>query len=716
MWKGESNILDSVGGYNGSKGTGVTYVNAEAGKGFSFNGTSTANLDLGTFLNFSTNDFTVEFWIQTTTTDPSRRAELIGKRDICGHSKFFDIQLQTNGTICFNYDGYPGSYGPVGLGYIDLPSAASVNDGVFHHVACVRQGTNALIYIDGSLSATQNPSDAQIADISNTSHLYADAGGPCAGGSYAYFTGVLDEVSIYTNALSASDILAVAQDGTNGKCCWGPRITSQPVSPSGVFAGSSTSFSVSALASPAAAYQWRLNGSSISGATSSVYNITSAQLTDVGTYDVIVSNSCGTATSDRTAVLSALGPVFTVQPQSQTKQLGDLATFPTTVVGSPTIAYSWRKNGTAINDGATYTGTKTATLTIGNVAGANAGTYSLHVSNSVGATNSANATLYVPAQITVQPTSKTGFVNGSVTFSVTATGTTPLTYQWMTNGGNISGATAASYVVSSVNSNWQGYVYTVQVSNPYGPSVTSDGAAILSVKGTVLTDIATPLKTTNCLNDTRPLCVTGGGALGYPPTYQWKHGSTAISGATASCYTVNVTGSSAAGSYTCVVSDPFGSDTSSVASIVYFGTSPAITLNPQSQTAVVGNPTHFYANATGPALTYTWLKDGGTIATGVNNYYTITNTGTSDAGTYSFQVINYCGFTNSSNAVLTVTNSSNCASNLLTGLIAWWQFESNLLDFTTNYSSTNSGTGVSYSAAKSTAPFNSTAQPMPWPI
>lgn len=382
-----------------------------------------------------------------------------------------------------------------------------------------------------------------------------------------------------------------------------------------------------------------------------------------------------------------------------TKQLGDQAVFSAVVDGTPTISYSWRKNGTAINDGATYTGTKTASLTIGNVVGANAGTYSLHVSNAIGSTNSDNAILYTPPQITVQPTSKTGFVNGSVTFSVTTTGSPTRTYQWMTNGGAVTGATSSSYVVSGISSNWQGYVYSVQVSNPYGTD-TSDGGSILSVKGTVLVDIAAPLKTTNCPGDTRVLCVTGGCASNYIPVYQWKHGSTAITGATDSCYTVNVTDSSAAGSYTCVVSDPFGSDTSSNAVVVYC-TPQAITASPQSQTALLGNPVHMLANATGSSpFTYSWIKDGtNVVATGVTNY-TIASVSDSDAGSYVFQAANQCTNANSTPpAVLTVIDTPTCASNLIdSSLINWWKFESNLVDSISNYNGT--ATGVTYAAGK----------------
>src|SRR5262249_59946236 len=81
-------------------------------------------------------------------------------------------------------------------------------------------------------------------------------------------------------------------------------------------------------------------------------------------------------------------------------------------------------------------------------AGAGSGrTVGVVVSNSVGTGTSKTATLTVnvgPA-ITTQPVSQTVTAGATATFSVVASGTAPLSYQWQKNGSNISGATSASY-------------------------------------------------------------------------------------------------------------------------------------------------------------------------------------------------------------------------------------------------------------------------------
>ncbi|MDB6057968.1 MAG: C-terminal target protein [Verrucomicrobiales bacterium] len=679
-WQGQSNILDSIGNYDGvAKGTGVSYVNGEVGKGFQFNGTSSATVNLGTFTNFGTNDFTVEFWFKSS---DNSFDELISKRDDCVNTaSFFDLRMEANGTIDFNIDGAD----PIN-GYRDFTSVTAINNGVWHHVAAVRQQSNAVLYIDGAYDASQSI-DTVVANITNSANLRL-GNGPCVGSGdhTTWLQGALDEISIYTNALSASDILAIYQAGSSGKCCFPPRVATQPVTPQNVHTNASASFTVTALGSPAPSYQWRLNGANINAATNNIYSIATAHTNNLGTYDVIISNSCGTATSDATSVL-AFAPVITSQPANATGVLGSPAYFSAVAGGSPTITYQWRKNTTNINDGATYAGTDTPNLTIKSVVGGNQGTYSVHVSNDGGSTNSANAMLSVPPQVTVQPTSKTAFVSNNVVFAVTATGSPTLTYQWMTNSANVPGATTPSYTVSSVNSNWNGLAFSVKVSNTYG-TATSDNTATLSLKGTVLVDIPTPLKTTNCPGEPRVLCVTGGAAAGHTPTYQWRHNVSNITGATAPCYTVDVIDSTAAGSYSVVVSDN-GSDTSSTATIVY-AAPLALTANPTSQTVLLGQPVFLNANATGFApVSFSWMKNGFPVPYTSSNYV-IAGAALSDIGTYYCQLANYCGYSNSSTATITV-NTTACAPNLTNGLIAWWQFESNSLDFTGNYNGTASG-------------------------
>jgi len=104
------------------------------------------------------------------------------------------------------------------------------------------------------------------------------------------------------------------------------------------------------------------------------------------------------------------------------------------------------------------------------------------VSNSAGSVTSNAATLTVSATavaptITTQPANQTVTVGQTATFTVVATGTTPLGYQWQKNGTAIRGATSASYTTPATTSTDNGAQFRVVVSNVAG-NVTSNAATL----------------------------------------------------------------------------------------------------------------------------------------------------------------------------------------------------------------------------------------------
>ncbi|MEY2879745.1 MAG: hypothetical protein RLZZ15_2125, partial [Verrucomicrobiota bacterium] len=164
-----------------------------------------------------------------------------------------------------------------------------------------------------------------------------------------------------------------------------------------------------------------------------------------------------------------------VQPRSQTIPDGSSATFAVAAVGTGTIGYQWRLNGTAVR-GATAT-----SYTVDGANAANAGQYSVVVTDSAGSLTSANATLTVtpvaPVVVT-QPRAAAVIAGSAATLSVSGSGTGPFTYQWLRNGSPISGATSATLSLSTALVADAGS-YTVTITNAVG-SATSQ-AAVLAV-------------------------------------------------------------------------------------------------------------------------------------------------------------------------------------------------------------------------------------------
>ena len=261
-----------------------------------------------------------------------------------------------------------------------------------------------------------------------------------------------------------------------------PSITTPPANLT-VTAPAAANFSVSASGTGPLSYQWRRNGSAISGATTASYAFNPTAVSDSGaTFDVVVTNSAGTATSAAatlTVNAAPVAPSITTQPANVTVTAPAPASFSVAAAGTAPLSYQWRRNGTAI-PGATnsiYTLNPT-------VVGDNGATFSVVVTNSAGTITSASATLTVNAAgvapgITTQPANVTVTAPAQAGFSVVATGTTPMSYQWRRNGAAIPGATNASYALSPTAVSDSGALFSVVVTNSAG-SATS-GSATLTV-------------------------------------------------------------------------------------------------------------------------------------------------------------------------------------------------------------------------------------------
>src|SRR5262249_36810790 len=90
----------------------------------------------------------------------------------------------------------------------------------------------------------------------------------------------------------------------------------------------------------------------------------------------------------------------------------------------------------------------------------------------------ASYTTYDAPAIATQPAGQSVNPGSTVTFSVVATGTAPLRYQWRLNGGSISGALSSSYTKTNVQSADAGN-YSVVVSNLFGTAASAD--AVLAI-------------------------------------------------------------------------------------------------------------------------------------------------------------------------------------------------------------------------------------------
>jgi hypothetical protein len=289
-WPGEGNANDVVGNNNGTLVNGVTFTDGTVGQAFSFNGTSSyVSISDSPSLDAFVSQITIEAWIKSNRTNADSDWEGIITK---GNSSW---RLQATAgatTLTFSTTGI--------LPHEDLYGSRNVYDGQWHHVAGVYNGTNMYLYVDGTLDVSQ-PATGSIAQNS-----YPMCIGKNAWGTGYYFNGLVDEVSIYNRALTASEIYAIYAAGSGGKCPpTTPVIIAQPTNQT-IAVGGTANFNVTASGALPLSYQWIFSGTNISGATNTTLTLTNVQLNQAGNYAVLVTNVYGSVLSSNAALTVTL--------------------------------------------------------------------------------------------------------------------------------------------------------------------------------------------------------------------------------------------------------------------------------------------------------------------------------------------------------------------------------------------------------------------------
>ena len=167
-------------------------------------------------------------------------------------------------------------------------------------------------------------------------------------------------------------------------------------------------------------------------------------------------------------------PTITMQPISQSAQVGGQVSFSVSYQGDNSFTFQWYKNDAAIQ------GQTSSIFSIGSVAESDAGSYTVKITNKGGSVTSDAAvlTVIVPVAptIKVQPENKTVNIGGNTSLSVEAEGTLPLNYVWSKDGSPVPMGMGNVLPIMNAQTSNEG-VYSVTVSNSAG-SITSNTATI----------------------------------------------------------------------------------------------------------------------------------------------------------------------------------------------------------------------------------------------
>lgn len=210
-----------------------------------------------------------------------------------------------------------------------------------------------------------------------------------------------------------------------------------------------------------------------------------------------------------------------------------------------------------------------------------------------------------------------------------------------------------------------GFVVTVRAANINSDGVPSEAPTLDQDFALVIyngTETAAPVITTppqsQAVSLGAPVNFTVGVSSATTPAYQWYFGTAPIGDATNSSYSISSALEGDSGAYWVVVTNVYGSTTSSVANLSVV-VAPLITANPASLTVVTGSPAGFSVTALGASpLAYQWQFDGSNIVGATASAYNIPAAQLADAGSYSVVVSNYAGSVTSAPAVLNVATWS----------------------------------------------------------
>ena len=488
-WAAEGNANDALGTNNGTLSGGVGFTNGEVGQAFQFDGaTGYVSVPASPSLDVGTNQgLTIEGWIKPADLATRPLAEWNDGANNLG-SDFWINQPTGNdgggpGCLFANIVDTSGAYHTItSSGNILAANALS-------HVALTydKSSGSAALYLNGTSVASVN---LGVFTPRTSYNLYLGYRPPTSPYPVAYYSGLMDEMSLYGRALAGSEIQAIYNAGGGGKCqpAEPPILILQPASQSAPL-GTTAIFSVGAIGTLPLHYQWQFNQSNILAsvnptATNATLVLNNLRAANAGNYSVVVTNLYGRTNSTNAALTLLFPPVITLEPLGQLVQPGCTVIFSSAATGAGTLTYQWQRSGTNL---AGQNGTNLAVL---NVQPSDFGNYTMIASNAYGAATSSVAVLAqdhlpVPGGVIVQRYPGTGV---RINTSSLLTGATDV------DGDPLSLINVATSSVAGGSVAWSGvsiyYLPPAGLTNADAFNYTiSDGHCEGTAVGTVLVDV-----------------------------------------------------------------------------------------------------------------------------------------------------------------------------------------------------------------------------------
>jgi hypothetical protein len=306
-WQAEGNALDIAGTNNGTF-TNPKYAVGEVGQAFNFDGSgnnvrvpASPTLDVGAGAGM-----TIEGWIFSPDSSSGRPiAEWVPNGPGTFGTHFY-VHLPGPGVL------YANLFDTLGQSHIIETTNGAVQINAFQHVAVAYDKASGLarLLVNGTVVTETNlgtftPQTSP--DLSIGLRPSSVPFGPIP------FVGRIDELSLYSRALAPTEIKAIYDAGNAGKCPQGVFILQQPANQNAIV-GSNVTFSVEANGVPPLFYQWIMDGTNLPGATGQSLVLTNVQYAQAGTYAVEVTNNAGSIVSSNATLTVSAPPACATPP------------------------------------------------------------------------------------------------------------------------------------------------------------------------------------------------------------------------------------------------------------------------------------------------------------------------------------------------------------------------------------------------------------------
>lgn len=441
-----------------------------------------------------------------------------------------------------------------------------------------------------------------------------------------------------------------------------PTISIQPVAQT-VTSGQFASFTVNASGTGSLTYQWRLNGATVTGATSTTLNLGAVTTTVAGNYDVVVSDTFSNHPTSTAAALTVNRIATTVALSNLTATYDGSphAVTTTTAPAGATVALSYRGSGNT-----NYAASATAPTSIGSYLVTATVSDAEHQGSTTGTLTISGPSDWTAPAITAAPTAQTVRVGDSATFTSSVSGKPVPSLQWRRDGVAITGATNHAITISAAALTDAGN-YDVVATNAMGAATSATALLIVNQRPQTISFDA-PASVYAAGTDVK---LSATASSGLPVSFTIVSGGASIAGTT-------LTGLGP--SVVVRALQPGDLTTYQAASPVdrTFGfvvglTAPFLTSHPINQAVNVGATATFSAAAIGtPVPTWQWSKDGVAIVGATSTSLTLSNVSATGAGRYTVTASNSAG-TASADAQLFVPaeiSPTNAAASALTPVSA----------------------------------------------